>query len=85
MFLDQLLKISKRKERKEKGAIKDHVGVSAIKAITWRLVGTLDTILISFLLTKNVSIAISIGGIEVFSKILLYFCHERAWAWIMKK
>lgn len=52
---------------------------SVLKGITWRIIGTLDTILISWMLTGNIKIAVSIGGIEVFTKILLYYLHERAW------
>ena len=54
--------------------------ISAYKAVTWRLVGTLDTILISYLLTGKIVVALSIGGVEVFSKMILYFIHEKAWA-----
>lgn len=72
------------KERKSL-SIKDSPKISAIKAITWRVVGTIDTIVISYLLTGNVTMAFSIGGVEVFSKMVLYFLHERAWARITKK
>lgn len=72
------------KERKSL-SIKDSPKISAFKAVTWRVVGTIDTIVISYLLTGNVTIAFSIGGVEVFSKMVLYFLHERAWARITKK
>lgn len=52
---------------------------SAIKAISWRLTETIDTIIISYFITGKFTMAASIGGIEVFTKILLYFLHERAW------
>lgn len=52
---------------------------SLIKGITWRMIGTIDTIIISFTLTGKVKVALSIGGIEVFSKIILYFFHEKIW------
>ena len=50
-----------------------------VKAISWRIIGTLDTILISWLLTGTLTLALSIGSIEVFSKFLLYYGHERIW------
>ncbi|MEO8665913.1 MAG: DUF2061 domain-containing protein [Ignavibacteria bacterium] len=53
--------------------------VSLLKGITWRIIGTLDTILLSWLITGNISRALQIGGIEFFTKILLYYLHERAW------
>jgi uncharacterized membrane protein len=52
---------------------------SVVKAITWRTLGTLDTIVISYVLTGEIKTAISIGGIEVFTKMFLYFFHERIW------
>ena len=52
---------------------------SIVKAITWRTLGTLDTIVISYLLTGEIKTAISIGGIEIFTKMFLYFFHERTW------
>ena len=52
---------------------------SALKGVTWRIVGTLDTILLSYLFTGNIKIAAAIGGTEVITKILLYYLHERAW------
>ena len=52
---------------------------SILKAVSWRVTGTLDTILISFLITGNFKMAASIGLIEVFTKIVLYYIHERVW------
>lgn len=51
-----------------------------VKAISWRALGTLDTMLISWLITGKPVIALSIGTVEVATKCLLYYCHERAWA-----
>jgi uncharacterized membrane protein len=68
---------------KEQGKVKvtkDRPVKSIVKAITWRIVGTLDTITISYFLTGEIGKALSIGGIEVFSKMILYYFHERAWA-----
>jgi uncharacterized membrane protein len=53
-----------------------------VKAITWRFIGTLDTITISYILTGQIKTAVSIGGIEVFTKMILYFFHERIWNYI---
>lgn len=52
---------------------------SIVKSISWRTIGTIDTILISFLITGKPTLALSIGGVEVFTKMGLYFLHERAW------
>jgi uncharacterized membrane protein len=52
---------------------------SVLKAISWRILGTLDTITISYFLTGQIKTALSIGGLEVFTKMILYFFHERIW------
>jgi len=52
---------------------------SLIKGITWRIVGTLDTIVISFFLTGHFTMAIKIGFTEVITKVALYYLHERVW------
>jgi len=52
---------------------------SILKAITWRLTGTVDTILLSWLITRKITIALSIGFLEIFTKMFLYYLHERAW------
>lgn len=52
---------------------------SFIKGISWRLLGTIDTIVVSFILTGKFKTALSIGGVELFTKIILYFFHERIW------
>ncbi len=52
---------------------------SVVKTISWRTVGTLDTIIISYFITGNLAMAASIGTIEVVTKMILYYFHERAW------
>ena len=44
-----------------------------LKSVTWRIVGTLDTIIISGLITGSWEVGLAIGGIEVFSKMVLHF------------
>ena len=52
---------------------------SVVKSVSWRMTGTVDTILISWLITGHIKVALSIGGVEVFTKIMLYYLHERVW------
>ncbi|MGB5919879.1 DUF2061 domain-containing protein [Arcobacter sp.] len=52
---------------------------SIVKSISWRTVGTLDTMIISYFITGDLVMAASIGSIEVFTKMILYYFHERAW------
>jgi uncharacterized membrane protein len=49
------------------------------KAITWRIVGTIDTIFLGWFVTGDISMALSIGGFEVVTKMTLYYLHERLW------
>lgn len=59
--------------------------VSVLKTLSWRVVGTLDTMLISYVLTGKLAVAISIGSVEVITKMLLYYLHERAWIKLLKR
>lgn len=49
------------------------------KTITWRIIGTLDTMIIAWVITGSWEWGLAIGGIEVFTKMILYFFHERIW------
>jgi uncharacterized membrane protein len=87
-MLDVLLKLPEEKIV-AKGVIKvsdraDKPLKSIMKSVSWRIVGTLDTMIISYFITGRVTVAISIGSIEVFTKTLLYYFHERLWAHIHK-
>jgi uncharacterized membrane protein len=59
--------------------------VSLLKTVSWRIIGTIDTMEISYLLTGKLDVAVSIGGIEVVSKMILYYLHERAWIKLIKR
>ncbi|MDO8784790.1 MAG: DUF2061 domain-containing protein [Syntrophales bacterium] len=52
---------------------------SIAKALSWRITGTLDTIIVSWVITRSFKLAISIGGVEVFTKLIIYYLHERTW------
>ena len=49
------------------------------KALSWRLVGTLDTFLLAWLITGSVELGALVGGTEVITKTILYYVHERIW------
>ncbi len=53
---------------------------SVLKALSWRAVGTLDTIFVSYLWTGDMSKALVIGSTDVLTKVGLYYLHERIWA-----
>jgi uncharacterized membrane protein len=52
---------------------------SIVKALSWRVTGTIDTMVIAFLITGHVKMAVSIGLVEVVTKVCLYYAHERVW------
>ena len=56
-----------------------HHRVSFVKAVSWRFFGALDTMILAFLVTGDVAASASIGGVEVFTKVFLYYTHERMW------
>jgi uncharacterized membrane protein len=49
------------------------------KTISWRIIGTLDTMLLSWIITGSWKWGLAIGGTEVVTKMILYYFHERAW------
>jgi len=50
-----------------------------VKTISWRIIGTIDTMVIGWVVSGNLKIGLTIGGIEVITKMILYFLHERFW------
>ena len=50
-----------------------------LKTLTWRIIGTIDTMALSWLISGSFRVGAAIGGAEVFTKMVLYCLHERAW------
>ena len=67
MFLDRLLPKSP--------SVKRHLA----KTITWRIIGTIDTMALGWIITGNPLTGVKIGGLEVMTKMIVYFFHERIW------
>ena len=53
--------------------------VHVMKTITWRMLGTLDTILLSWFISGSLKLGLQLGGIEIITKMVLYYLHERIW------
>ncbi len=80
MIVDQLVLSNKESKRKYASDSNSEKPIRSVaKAISWRVIGTLDTLLISYLLTGEVAIAASIASIDFLTKMFLYFFHERLW------
>lgn len=60
---------------KTKVTVKRHL----LKTITWRIVGTIDTMLIGWFVSGDPLIGLTIGSFEIVTKMILYFIHERVW------
>ena len=59
-----------------------------LKTITWRIIGTLDTMLIAWIISGDAMIGLSIGAAEIITKMILYYLHERVWylsSWGVRK
>ncbi len=52
---------------------------SLVKAVSWRVVGSLDTFLLALLFTGSGKFAVSIATAEALTKVVLFYLHERAW------
>ena len=77
MLLDSVI-YSKSKQSASYGKSEKTVR-SLAKTVSWRIVGTIDTMIIAWAITGELTLAFSIGSIEVVSKMILYFMHERIW------
>ena len=52
---------------------------SLLKTISWRIVGTMDTMFLGWLITGSATVGLKIGALELFTKFILYYFHERIW------
>jgi uncharacterized membrane protein len=50
-----------------------------LKTITWRIVGTIDTIILGWVISGDATIGLSVGAAELITKMGLYYLHERVW------
>ena len=53
---------------------------SLVKTLTWRCIATTDTIIITRLVTGSWTAGAIVGSAEVFTKMILYYLHERGWS-----
>ena len=53
---------------------------SLVKTLTWRIIASTDTVIIATFLTKDPVVGLSIASIEIVTKMVLYYFHERGWA-----
>ena len=77
MLVDTLVNGKIEESRKADSNLK-----SLLKTVSWGVVGTIDTMVISYIITGDFATAFSIGSVEVVTKMILYYLHERVWATI---
>ena len=62
-----------------KSSVVDSNKRHVIKTFTWRIIGTIDTVLFGWMITGNTFEGLQIGMAETATKLLLYFGHEKLW------
>ena len=62
------------------GTETDSVRKSVMKTLSWRVIATAATFLISWVVTGSVLASSVIASVEFWAKLLLYYLHERAWS-----
>jgi uncharacterized membrane protein len=70
----------KRAEKRSQQAVSSDRPIRSLaKAVSWRITGSVDTIMLSWFFTGNLTTAAAIGLTEVVTKMVLYYLHERVW------
>jgi uncharacterized membrane protein len=59
--------------------VKETFKRSFFKTFTWRVFASLDTGLLTWFFSGDVITGLKVGGLEVVTKLIIYFLHERAW------
>ena len=79
MILDQL-RSDKDTQSYQQAVVSDKPVRSIAKAISWRVLGTVDTMLVSLYVTNGeLGTSSAIASIDFVTKMVLYFFHERVW------
>ncbi len=81
MIIDQMIldKVASEKTTFEDDKSSEKPIRSIAKAVSWRVVGTLDTLIVSYVLIGEIVLATSIASVDFLTKMVLYFFHERVW------
>jgi uncharacterized membrane protein len=80
MILDQIIFSKKAQSKGFEGDISSEKPLrSVLKALSWRVVGTIDTLVVSYYVTGKFTLAASIASVDFLTKLVLYFFHERIW------
>ncbi|MFM1913900.1 MAG: hypothetical protein RIR51_1752 [Bacteroidota bacterium] len=50
-----------------------------VKSITWRIIGSIDTLFLAYVFTGTLESGLKISGIEIVTKMILFYFHEKVW------
>jgi len=50
-----------------------------IKTVSWRVVASLTTMTIVFAFTRELTLSLGVGAVEVITKMILFYLHELGW------
>ncbi len=79
MILDQI-RNDKENQSYQQAVASEKPIRSVVKAISWRVLGTVDTMLVSLYVTNGeLGTSTAIASIDFITKMILYFFHERVW------
>ncbi len=78
-MIAQMLLKNKEKSTYKEDSVGEKPIRSVAKALSWRVVGTLDTLAVSYVFAQDITLAASIASVDFITKLILYFFHERAW------
>ena len=49
------------------------------KSLSWRFIGSLDTLLFAWLITGSFSEGLNVSLVTTFTKLIWYYLHEHVW------
>jgi len=59
--------------------MKDNHSRSVVKAITWRIIATVTTMLLVYIFTRELILTLGVGAFDVGLKLIFYYLHEQVW------
>lgn len=59
--------------------MKDKHSRTFLKTMSWRVIATTTTMVLVFLFTGSLTLSLGLGAVEVVTKMMFYYLHERAW------
>ncbi|MDO5972311.1 DUF2061 domain-containing protein [Flavivirga aquimarina] len=78
-MIAQMLLKNKEKSTYKEDSVGEKPIRSVAKALSWRVVGTLDTLIVSYFIVGEIEMASLIASVDFLTKMVLYFFHERFW------